>query len=447
MVGGSDLPFRLLVMRHGATAAYTQMYAAADIVDGAQPQVAAEALVHRRRDGGPLIVQLAGDVPEVMAAAARVLERGGADAVDINLGCPQERARRGHYGAYLTDKRDWPLVARIVAAMVSAVRIPVFVKVRLQDTVAATVDFVARLVAAGAALVAVHGRQRGSDRHRRAGPASLPAIAAVAAAIPVPVLANGNVACHADVHANLAATAAAGIMAAEGVLRHPGILGCTPTCSAVVPPPPHAPADAHDEHYLPVLPPAARLRYAGEYLDLVEEVGASGYTPPPAVIRAHVGWLLGRHGHGTCERVTGVTHLVIQGGAGWGLYSRRMAGEHGGGEGSDNETHLLDTPAVHIHVRTHPRCHTRTHMHARRLWGVKQRGAWSLGREHITSSRELHRGTTQHGGGNGGREVRAARRARAAPAPRPRGTARHASPPCHPVAAGGARWEGMRVRA
>ena len=56
------------------------------------------------------VLQFCGDDPEKILEAAKVLEPH-CDAIDINLGCPQDIAKRGHYGAYLQD--DWDLIYRI----------------------------------------------------------------------------------------------------------------------------------------------------------------------------------------------------------------------------------------------------------------------------------------------------------------------------------------------
>ena len=55
----------------------------------------------------PLIIQLCGNDPEKMLTTAKCLE-AHCDAIDINLGCPQDVARRGHYGSYLQD--EWDLI-------------------------------------------------------------------------------------------------------------------------------------------------------------------------------------------------------------------------------------------------------------------------------------------------------------------------------------------------
>ena len=84
------------------------------------------SVLHSCAEDRPLIVQICGNCPETMAAAAKQIEDycntslHGLDAIDINLGCPQKRAQEGHYGSYLLDRRDWELVEAIVASMAAA---------------------------------------------------------------------------------------------------------------------------------------------------------------------------------------------------------------------------------------------------------------------------------------------------------------------------------------
>ena len=144
---------------------------------------------------------------------------------DLNLGCPQDRAREDHYGSFLADPPDWPLCCAIVAAAAKdpALVIPVTVKIRLQPTLAATVAFATLLAQSGASLVTVHGRFRGKEAARRDGAADLGWVKAVVDALAplgVPVVTNGNVRCAGDVAANLAFTGAAGIMVTGGKASH-----------------------------------------------------------------------------------------------------------------------------------------------------------------------------------------------------------------------------------
>ena len=90
--------------RHGASCCWTEMYYSQQIVD--DPDYL-RASLHSCAEDRPLIVQICGNSPEVMAAAAVKIEEycntslHGLDAIDINLGCPQKRAQDGHYGSYV----------------------------------------------------------------------------------------------------------------------------------------------------------------------------------------------------------------------------------------------------------------------------------------------------------------------------------------------------------
>jgi len=220
MVGQSDLAFRMLTRKYGATVCYTPMLYADRYANDAE---------YRRRvtdfgseyDGDrPLIVQFAANDPDLLLKAARHVE-GLADAVDINLGCPQSRAADCHYGAYLLDRRDWPLVRSMVETLHTHLSIPVTCKIRLLETMKQTLEFCLMLQEAGCAMIAIHGRKRGSMHRRRFGAADINQIAAIAKHLTIPVIANGNIRCHEDAINNLASTECAGVMSAECVLANP----------------------------------------------------------------------------------------------------------------------------------------------------------------------------------------------------------------------------------
>jgi len=225
MVGASELAFRLLCRRHGAQLCYTPMMHSSRFASDAAYRAA--ELCTAQGDG-PLVAHFCGNDGATLLAAARLAERASnVVAVDLNLGCPQRSAHSGHYGAFLcADAAGRERVLGMVSTLAHGLSVPVFCKIRLLDEgEAETVAFAQALERAGCALLAVHGRLRGSPMHRRSGPADLAQVAAVKSALAIPVLTNGNVRCSGELLAALAATGADGVMSAEGALDDPAIFG------------------------------------------------------------------------------------------------------------------------------------------------------------------------------------------------------------------------------
>ena len=252
----------MLCRAHGATAAYTPMLHAR-LFD----EVAAYRAEHFTTCPGdrPLLAQFCGHDPAtVLAAAARVAP--AVDAVDLNLGCPQRIARKGRYGAFLMD--DPGTVTAIVAALARGLPVPVTAKMRVFPDVERTVAFAKALEAAGASLVAVHGRTR-DQKDARAHAADWDQIKAVKAALRVPVLANGGVLTLQDADACMAATGADGVLSAIPLLENPALFSRARTPEQV--------AD-----------PAASALLALEYAAL-----ATSHPTPPRMVRAHGHRLMG----------------------------------------------------------------------------------------------------------------------------------------------------------
>jgi tRNA-dihydrouridine synthase 3 len=153
-----------------------------------------------------------------MAWAASLVESRGADFVDLNLGCPIDHFTRKGLGAALA--RQPKRVARTVEAMRAAVGVPVTVKIRLgwNATSRNYLDLARAAVDAGAAALTVHGRTR-EARYRH--PADWDAIAEIAAAVPVPVVGNGDLLFPHEIADRLASSGCAAVMSARGVLIKP----------------------------------------------------------------------------------------------------------------------------------------------------------------------------------------------------------------------------------
>jgi tRNA-dihydrouridine synthase B len=187
----TDLPFRTVCEEHGAAMTYTEFLSAQALTRGA---VKATSRMWPSLGGRKFAVQVFGREPEVVAEAARMAADVGASIVDINMGCPARKVTAGLCGSALM--REPELATQIVIAVRKALpsRIPVTVKHRSgwDDLSLNAPEFARRMVEAGAALVAVHGRTRAQGF---SGTVNLSTIAEVRRALPkaVPVVGNGDV--------------------------------------------------------------------------------------------------------------------------------------------------------------------------------------------------------------------------------------------------------------
>ncbi|KAF5389663.1 hypothetical protein D9757_004094 [Collybiopsis confluens] len=222
MVNQSDLPFRILTSRYKATTVYTQMLIPERLIHDQ------EYLEFHRRDlqyhNDPdvsTVVQLCGNDATLIVETGRKVQ-DLCQAIDLNLGCPQEIAREDHFGAYLLGQRDWPLVEHIVSSMAQSFTVPVSTKMRLCQPSSKTVEFAERLQASGSSWITLHPRTV-SSRRRRQGAADLDQVRALKNCdkITVPVISNGNVRCFDDIAKNLDYTGADGLMVGETLLGNP----------------------------------------------------------------------------------------------------------------------------------------------------------------------------------------------------------------------------------
>ncbi len=232
MVGASELAFRLLCRKYGATLSYTPMMSASEFVQEAatakhgiaNSNICEFQTIPQDR---PLVCHFSANKPQDFARAAALVEPY-CDAIDLNLGCPQRTAYLGHFGSYLLGKEDRQLIVDIIRAGSKAVSKPIFVKIRLLDTIEDTLELCHQLRDAGASLIAIHARYRASWERTgpgaRDGPAMLDQVKKVKESMPdFPIISNGNVITYDDVVDNQTLTGADGIMSAEGILNNPAL--------------------------------------------------------------------------------------------------------------------------------------------------------------------------------------------------------------------------------
>lgn len=174
----------------------------------------------------PLFVQFCSNDPADFLAAAQHVAPF-CDAVDLNLGCPQGIARKGHYGAFLQE--DWDTIRALIERLHAELPIPVTAKFRVQETREKTLAYARMILDAGASVITVHGRQRHQKGHET-GLADWAAIRHLRDSLPpeTVIFANGNILQHDDIKACLDATGADGVMSAEGNLHDPTIFAAPP---------------------------------------------------------------------------------------------------------------------------------------------------------------------------------------------------------------------------
>ncbi|NOR36760.1 MAG: tRNA dihydrouridine synthase DusB [Woeseiaceae bacterium] len=217
MAGVTDTPFRKLCRRFGAGMTTSEMTTA----DTSLWQTAKSR--HRLDldlDAEPVAVQIAGSEPDQLATAARACVERGAQIIDINMGCPAKKVCKRLAGSALL--RDEKLVEDILATVVTAVDVPVTLKIRTGwDPENKNGVEIARIAEqCGVQALAIHGRTR-ACRYR--GQAEYDTIARIKEMISIPVIANGDITSIEKSLEVLRLTNADGLMIGRGAQGRPWI--------------------------------------------------------------------------------------------------------------------------------------------------------------------------------------------------------------------------------
>ncbi len=272
MSGITDLPFRRIAARYGASLVTSEMVACEQVALGSE-----EARLRAEGEGLDLhVVQLCGREPAAMAEGVRVAEAAGAAIIDINMGCPAKRVTTGYAGSALMRDPDHAL--RIVEAVIAAASVPVTLKMRLGwDERSENAPLIAaRAEAAGVRMITIHGRTRCQFYKGRADWA---AIRRTKAAVTVPVVANGDLLRAEDAPSMLTASGADAVMIGRGACGQPWIVGQTAAFLA-------------GQEAAPAPMGAALLALIVEHYDAM----LAHYGPHQGVriARKHLGWYMDR---------------------------------------------------------------------------------------------------------------------------------------------------------
>ncbi len=220
MAGVSDAPFRAICQQMGAALTTSEMLTSDTRLW--QSRKSSNRLVTQSGEQlVPRSIQIAGNDPQMMANAARECVAMGAELVDINMGCPAKKVCKKAAGSALL--RDEQLVEAILDAVVTAVDIPVTLKIRTgwcPDTRNGTT--IAKIAEqSGIQALTVHGRTRAC---RFTGHAEYQTIADIVSSVSIPVIANGDIDSPEKAKTVLQHTGASAVMVGRSVQGNPWLI-------------------------------------------------------------------------------------------------------------------------------------------------------------------------------------------------------------------------------
>jgi tRNA-dihydrouridine synthase B len=267
MAGISDLPYRLIMKRHGAGMVFTEMISANGLFFNGQ---ATRELLTTRPEEHPLAVQLFGDSPERLAEAARAVENCG-ELIDLNLGCPVRKVIRSGAGSALL--REPVKVARILAAVRSATSRPLTIKFRSGwDSDSINFLEIGRIAAEeGLDAVTLHPRTRSQ---MFGGLADWEQIRELKEALSVPVIGSGDLFSAEKIKTMFVQTGCDAVMIGRGGYGNPWIISQSLDLLAGLP--------------VNQPTPAERLAVARSHFDLCLEISGPGKTL--GLMRKHLCW-------------------------------------------------------------------------------------------------------------------------------------------------------------
>ncbi len=271
MAGISDSPARRIARKFGADFTFSELISAEGFIRGGRQSINLAKFDYTER---PIGLQIFGSNPESMSLAARILAQQNPTFIDINFGCPARKVVDKNGGSSVLKNLE--LLKEIVDKVISAVKIPVTVKMRAGWDDDSIVHLKAGEIieSCGASAIALHPRTRAQGF---SGKADWSLIRELKNAVKIPVIGNGDIAGPEDALRMFNETGCDAVMIGRASIGNPWIFN-------------QIKFYLKNGELLPAPSPRERIEMAFEHLEmLIDEIGI---MPAIYKMRTHFCWYM-----------------------------------------------------------------------------------------------------------------------------------------------------------
>ena len=186
MADVTNLPFRMLCKKYGASLVYSEMIASEAVVRESRKSIIRGLTCNDER---PLALQLLGSDAKVMVESAHILnEIYHPEIMDVNLGCPDHNVVKSGCGSALL--RNPATIREIITGLCESLDVPVTAKMRITSSLDETLEIARCIEKSGASALAVHGK---TPHQKYVGTSNLDFIKKIKHELSIPVIANGGI--------------------------------------------------------------------------------------------------------------------------------------------------------------------------------------------------------------------------------------------------------------
>ncbi|CAD2107396.1 tRNA-dihydrouridine synthase, putative [Plasmodium vinckei] len=215
MVDLSELPFRLLCRNYNCDLAFTPMLHSKNFVEHSKYRI---GYFKKCDQDKPLIAQFCGNDPSTILKAIDYI-KDDVNGVDINLGCPQQIAKKGNYGAFLLHKHDE--VVNLISDITNNCNVPISCKIRkIDNDYQKTLNLCYDLQSRNVKMITVHGRTK-EEKGVNIKECDYEIIKIIKERLNIPIIANGSIENFEDIEKCLNYTKTDAVMCAEIMLEKP----------------------------------------------------------------------------------------------------------------------------------------------------------------------------------------------------------------------------------